>query len=430
MIRSGDAGFYQWAAFQFPVSDLNAVGTDNEFTFGVSAHTNGVMYDALRMEITNTSANPSVTGWDDYTYINGSTQVAQNDAMSLAATNSYTSQLPSLTWDNAGGSGDGMTWDTVNQNWNSGSASTTYSSGDTVTFNDNNNGHYSVLLNSVVTPGSVTVDNSSGNYTISGSGSIAGTGSLTKIGTSSLVLATSNSYSGGTNVNGGTLVVAVNGALPYGNVAVSASGTLKLGPQTGAVTVPSLTIASGGVVDIANNNIYIDYGSNTDPKATILGYLSSGANGGLWNGTGIISSTAAANPGYGVAFADGADGVDPNLTSGEIEVAYAQYGDITLQGLVNANDFHILASNFGLVVTGGWEDGDFLYTGTVNAEDFSLLTGNFSLTETGEDSSDLAAMNAFASANGLEPVNVPEPVSLALLCGASALGLRRRTRPR
>ena len=85
MVRSGDAGFYQWAAFQFPVSDLAAVTADNEFTFGVSAHTDGVMYDALRMEITNTSANPATTGWDDYTYINGNTQIAPDDAVGLPA---------------------------------------------------------------------------------------------------------------------------------------------------------------------------------------------------------------------------------------------------------------------------------------------------------------------------------------------------------
>ena len=96
MVRSGDAGFYQWAAFQFPTSDLNAAGLDDEFTFGVSAHQDGVMYDALRMEITNTSANPSTTGWYDYTYINGNTQIAQNDARALAADNSTLPEPASL----------------------------------------------------------------------------------------------------------------------------------------------------------------------------------------------------------------------------------------------------------------------------------------------------------------------------------------------
>jgi hypothetical protein len=90
MVRSGDAAFYQWAAFQFPTSDLNAAGAADEFTFGVSSHTDGVMYDALRMEITNTSAAPGTTGWYDYTYINGSSQTPQADAVGLSAVNSFT----------------------------------------------------------------------------------------------------------------------------------------------------------------------------------------------------------------------------------------------------------------------------------------------------------------------------------------------------
>jgi hypothetical protein len=85
MVRSGVAGVYEFLAFQFPTSDLNAAGADNVFTFGVS-QTDGVMYDALRMEITNTSASPTTTGWNDYAYITGpNTQTNPNDAASLAA---------------------------------------------------------------------------------------------------------------------------------------------------------------------------------------------------------------------------------------------------------------------------------------------------------------------------------------------------------
>ncbi|MGA2583529.1 MAG: polysaccharide lyase family protein [Tepidisphaeraceae bacterium] len=89
MIRSGDAAFYQWAAFQFPTSDLNAAGADDVFALSVSSHTDGVMYDALRMEITNNSASPASTGWYDYTYINGS-DTAPIDSNALAAVNSFT----------------------------------------------------------------------------------------------------------------------------------------------------------------------------------------------------------------------------------------------------------------------------------------------------------------------------------------------------
>ena len=90
MVRSGDSAFYQWAAFEFPESDLNMAGLLDQFTFGVSSHTDGVMYDALRMEITNTSANPSTTGWDDYTYINSSGTTAPVNSVGLQAFNSFT----------------------------------------------------------------------------------------------------------------------------------------------------------------------------------------------------------------------------------------------------------------------------------------------------------------------------------------------------
>ena len=89
MVRSGDAGYYQWAAIEWPIAALNAPGADDVIHLSVNA-TDGVMYDALRLEITSTSANPSVTGWHDYEYINsnGSTNAADaNDAIGLAAEN-------------------------------------------------------------------------------------------------------------------------------------------------------------------------------------------------------------------------------------------------------------------------------------------------------------------------------------------------------
>jgi polysaccharide lyase family 4-like protein len=88
-VRSGDAGFYQWAAFQFPTTDLNAAGAADLLTLSPSAHSDGIMYDALRMEITNTSASPSTTGWYDYTYINGSSQTAPVDSNGLTASNVF-----------------------------------------------------------------------------------------------------------------------------------------------------------------------------------------------------------------------------------------------------------------------------------------------------------------------------------------------------
>jgi hypothetical protein len=86
-IRSGESAFYEWAAFEFPIADLNAAGADNTITLGVPLSGDGVMYDALRMEITNTSANPSMTGWDDYNYITTSGTTVQNDSIGQTTNN-------------------------------------------------------------------------------------------------------------------------------------------------------------------------------------------------------------------------------------------------------------------------------------------------------------------------------------------------------
>jgi len=79
--RSGFTGTYQWVVYQFATTDLNPAGQDNVLTFTVDG-SNGVMYDALRMEITGTSADPAVKGWHDYEYLFNTTYTPANDAVS------------------------------------------------------------------------------------------------------------------------------------------------------------------------------------------------------------------------------------------------------------------------------------------------------------------------------------------------------------
>src|ERR1700728_1652115 len=80
MARSGLAGTYQWVVLQWNTSQLNPPGQDNVITLSVN-RPEGVMYDALRMEITNQSAAPATTGWNDYEFLYGSTYVGANDAL-------------------------------------------------------------------------------------------------------------------------------------------------------------------------------------------------------------------------------------------------------------------------------------------------------------------------------------------------------------
>jgi autotransporter-associated beta strand protein len=345
----------------------------------------------------------------------------------------YGSGPPNLTWDNAGGASpsDGTTWDiSDNHNWNNGSAATVYTDGSNVTFNDSNNGHYAVTLNAVVNPASVTVNNSNGNYTISGTGAIAGTGSLTKSGSGSLTLKTVNTYTGATIVNAGSLVVGVSGALPNNNsLTINGSAVVTLAPGIGATTLSTVTLASSATLDVTSNDLFINYGSS-DPISTIIGYLDSGYAGGTWTGPGISSSIAAANAAYSLGFADSAAPGNPaGLSPGQIEIKYTLYGDENLDGAVNSSDFGIFAANFG---SSGkvWDQGDFNYDGTVNSVDFGMLAGNFGKSASGGavavSSADWAALDAFASANGLV-VAVPEPAMLGMLAvGSLALLSRRR----
>ncbi|MGD1030827.1 MAG: polysaccharide lyase family protein, partial [Opitutaceae bacterium] len=76
--RSGLQGTYQWVVFQWPTGDLNAAGASNEITLSTDGN---VEYDALRMEITNTPAAPSVRSWYDYEFVTSGTYIPANDAV-------------------------------------------------------------------------------------------------------------------------------------------------------------------------------------------------------------------------------------------------------------------------------------------------------------------------------------------------------------
>ena len=79
-VRSGFSGTYQWVVFQWPASSLNTPGADNILTFHVDK-TQGVMYDALRMEIASNSAAHESTGWNDYEFVASGTFEPANDTI-------------------------------------------------------------------------------------------------------------------------------------------------------------------------------------------------------------------------------------------------------------------------------------------------------------------------------------------------------------
>jgi fibronectin-binding autotransporter adhesin len=294
--------------------------------------------------------------------------------------------------------------------------------------NDLGGTHYILAPVNLTSNAVVTITNPSDELHLAGV--ISGPRSLTLSGGGSLSLESTNTYAGATAVNSGTLLVAAATGLPTkSSVSIGSSGHVVLVPFTGAQTLSSLSIAGAGSLDVGNNTVFINYTS--DPKAAILGYLATGSNGGTWTGAGINSSVAAASgTHYGVAFADGADHVVSGLSSGQIELKYALYGDILLAGNVNGTDFAILAGDFGKSVTGGWEQGDLNYDGTVNGTDFSLLAENFGRSASGASialpASEWSALDSFAASHGLL-ADLPEPSGvICTVMGLTVLARRRR----
>jgi len=89
--------------------------------------------------------------------------------------------------------------------------------------------------------------------TFTNSNLIAGTGWLVKAGTGTLVLSNANSYSGGTVVNTGTLVVQANGAV--GNGMITNNATVELGSASAMNMVNDLLLNTGTlVVDSSASN--------------------------------------------------------------------------------------------------------------------------------------------------------------------------------
>ena len=140
------------------------------------------------------------------------------------------------------------------------------------------------------------------------------------------------------NVNSGILTFAANmgGTINLGNLSVAnGAGAMITAATTNSpttLTLNTLSIGPTGQLDVANNQVLINYGSVT-PIGMIADWIDTGYAGGAWNGYGIISSTAQTNPNYGLGYADSDDSGNPaNLPAGEIKIMYTLLGDANWMG--------------------------------------------------------------------------------------------------
>jgi fibronectin-binding autotransporter adhesin len=268
--------------------------------------------------------------------------------------------------------------------------------------------------------------NSTGTvYNFSGS-------NITKSDAGTVILSGSNTYSGSTNISGGTLILASPFALsPETNLIVGA-GASVITNTSGGVTVNSLNLA--GTFDLKNSVLVVENSTLTAVNALV----SAGFNGGAWNGTsGIISSTAAAdtthlttlgiiqnssNQSAGSVLKNTMD-AQSGLTNTDILVKYTYYGDANLDGQVDGSDYSLIDNGYLNHLT-GWYNGDFNYDGVVDGSDYTLIDNAFN-----SQGVSLASAVATAQLAGSGPSAVPEPAALSLIGVASlAVLLGRRGR--
>jgi hypothetical protein len=238
----------------------------------------------------------------------------------------------------------------------------------------------------------------------------------------------------------GTLTVSGTGHLSVGgSLVIYPGGQVNINGGTNAIT--GFSISPGGIFNI-NSATFIDYAGYSDPISSVVSYLQTGFNGGLWNGSNIISTTvnmlqtSQTKLIYTLGYADSADGLVPGLSSDQIEILPTLAGDAKLQGNVVFGDFQVLAQYFGK--TGGWDKGNFTYGTTVNFGDFQELAQDFGSTASALSAAEIASMDRFAAqfgdvltpnpdGVGFELVAVPEPFSAGVLSLAGfGLLLRRR----
>jgi alpha-amylase len=427
--------------FQF-YTNVNSNGQD----FNPAADMNGLGFNdvndwllygqELQQDNLLSMSNPDYVASATVSYYNGASATV---SLTVAAGGSYNLQIPSalanlgaLTLGTGStlsvtGAGSGS-----NTPYSVNFGATAINGTVAVNVSDNGTGAGSLNLGALNDSGMASAINFTGNGTVN----LNAAGHLSSVTTVSIgpgstlnVNAASALGSNGVAVtDNGTLAIyanqtigAVNGAgsLIVGNGVTASALTLALG--SGGSSVAALTINGSSTLNINNNHLIINFGTNSDPIAAVRQYLANGYNSGLWNGiagaAAIISSAAQANPGFGLGYSDGADGVVNGLLPGQIEIAYTLYGDANLDGVVNGTDFGILAANFGAQVN-GWDQGDFNYDGVVNGTDFGALAANFGRQANGADielpASSWTALDAFAAANGLM-ADVPEPATNSLL---------------
>jgi hypothetical protein len=165
-------------------------------------------------------------------------------------------------------------------------------------------------------------------------------------------------------------------------------------PEAGFIVLlaKSLSISGGGILDLNNNDMIVDY-TGASPLAAIQGYIASARNGGAFTGPGLTSTVAknASPKNKTLGVLEGTDyksiyGPSANFSSEQVDttsvlIKFTYYGDADFSGAVNFDDYSRTDAGFNGSKS-GWMNGDFDGNGVVNFDDYSLIDLAFN-TQTG-----------------------------------------------
>lgn len=166
-------------------------------------------------------------------------------------------------------------------------------------------------------------------------------------------------------VNNGAGAVVDMGAYELGfnldEIIVPGGQSLALPAGGYAFTANSVSIGPGGSLDISDDSLTINYGTNSDPIATISSLLASGQD----NGVGIISSSTFGVPANVIAI-----GYFDDTINGQLTIRRTWIGDANLDGVINADDLSLmlLGQYQGSTL---WQGGNFNYDARIDSDDWS-----------------------------------------------------------
>ncbi len=169
------------------------------------------------------------------------------------------------------------------------------------------------------------------------------------------------------------------------DLTLAAGGRARLNAGDRLVTVGTLNIsnASNTFLDITDGTVVNTY-SGGSPAATIRSRITTGRNGGLWNGPGIRTSLGTEN--FGIGHAETADlsvtfpfnfaGLALDNTTHIIR--YTRNGDTNLDRTVGFIDLVNLSRNYNQSPR-SWVNGDLDYNNAVDFLDLVTLARNYNL---------------------------------------------------